>query len=68
VAIFFSVAGFYGLRNASRFFALAGLLGGVFFWGTVGATLIAANYGATGGWVYFALASMCALAHMCRRR
>jgi hypothetical protein len=45
-----------------------GLLGGVFFWGTIGVTIVFSNVGATGGWVYITLSNLCALAYVFGRR
>lgn len=59
------VSGFalWGLNRRVSKPRYIGLLGGVFFWGTVGATIASSNVAATGGWVYLAFANLCALAY-----
>ncbi|QSY98664.1 hypothetical protein J2J97_31840 (plasmid) [Rhizobium bangladeshense] len=45
-----------------------GLQGGVFFWGTIGSTMIFSNVGEIGGWVYIVVSNLCALAYVFGRR
>jgi hypothetical protein len=67
-AMFFALCGIAGLRFASSVLRSVGMLGGVFFWGTVGAAIVLASHGVTVGWVYLAFANVCAVAHVCRWR
>lgn len=68
LAAFFAVAGLRGLVVEDRSLRRIALTGGVFFWGTVGACILLANHGATGGWVYLVLAHLCAVAYIARWR
>lgn len=59
IALAFAVIGFVGLFKNHRSTRLFALLCGQFFWGTVGACVLLANPGSTGGWIYMALAQAC---------
>lgn len=68
LATLFSLSALIGLRNGFRSTRNIGLLGGVFFWGTVGTAIVLANVASTGGWVYFSFGTICALAFVFGRR
>ena len=63
----FALMGIIGLILDQHRLRAAGLMGGVFFWGTVGVCIFSANPGGTGGLVYLALAQFCAGAFVLRR-
>lgn len=68
LALVFAAFGFLGLRDHLSCPRSIGLMGGVFFWATVGGSISMSSPVSTGGWVYLAFANLCAAAYIARRR
>lgn len=68
LATVLGACGFWGLRLTASLPRRAALLGGVFFWGTIGVSMVFSNVISTGGWIYLVFAHLCALAYVSRWR